>query len=96
MSGGSLGYLFCKDVERLFNPDTINYILDAEKYLLENGAVDVAKDVRRLIEYIYSARNRVEVLHENLSDVFKAVEWHLSGDYGKESVAKAIEKYRNG
>lgn len=94
MSGGSLNYLYRKDADELWN--YLNELEEVEDYLLKNNAYDVAKDVRRLIEYIKSSRIRIEVLRENLSDVFKAIEWHQSGDYGKDSVDKAIEKYRKG
>lgn len=92
MSGGSLDYLFSKEPEELFYA---TYSLEqAEKYLIECGAVDVAKDVRRLIEYVLSARNRIEVMQENLREVFKAIEWEQSGDSGKDRVDRAIAAYR--
>ena len=65
-------------------------------YLNQNGYEDVAKDTRRLVEYIKSAKIRVETLFEMLSPVFKAVEWYCSADWGKDRVDKAIEEYRNG
>ena len=95
MSGGSLGYLYIKDVEDLFNPVMIEFMIEVEEYLLQNNASDVARDVRRLIEYIYTARNRIEVLHGNLSGVFKAVEWYQSCGWSKTSVDKAIDEYRD-
>ena len=56
----------------------------------------MAKDTRGLVEYIKSAKIRVETLFEMLSPVFKAVEWYCSGDWGKDRVGKVIEEYRNG
>ena len=94
MSGGSLCYLFCKEPEDLFDESTIYYLEKAEQYLLRNDAVDVAKDVRRLIEYVISAKNRIEVMQENLKEVFKAIEWYESGDSGKDRVERAIAVYR--
>lgn len=94
MSGGSLCYLYCKEPEDLFDGSTIHYLEEAEDYLLKNDAVDVAKDVRRLIEYVLSAKNRVEVMQENLRDVFKAIEWYQSADSGKDRVDRAIATYR--
>lgn len=93
MSGGSLNYLYCKDPD-----DLHNHIFDltrAELYLLREGYDDVAKDVHRLIEYVITSRNRITVLQENLKEVFKSIEWNLSGDSGKDRVEKAIEAYRN-
>ena len=67
MSGGSLGYLYNKEF-----PEVCNYIDEmetVEKELISQGYTDIAKDVRRLIEYCLTAKNRIGVLFENLSDV---------------------------
>lgn len=93
MSGGSLNYLYCKDPDELYN--CINEMEKAEEFLLKEGYSDVAKDVRRLIEYVIISRNRIEVLQENLKKVFRSIEWYDSGDSGKEAVIKAVEDYRN-
>lgn len=94
MSGGSLNYLYCKDPEELFDESSIDYLEKAEQYLLKNDAVDIAKDVRRLIEYVLSAKNRIEVMQKNLREVFKAIEWCQSGDSGKDRVDRTIAAYR--
>lgn len=93
MSGGSLNYLYSKEVCELFN--NIESLERAESYLLEQDIYDIAKDVRRLIEYIKTARNRIEVLHEELQGIFHAIEWNMSGDYSYSSVLEEIEKYRS-
>ena len=93
MSGGSLGYLYCKEPEDLFN--RLDVLLDAETYLIQHGYEDIASDVRRLIEYIQTARIRIGVLHKNLADVFHAIEWHLSADYGEDTAKRVFEEYRN-
>lgn len=73
----------------------IELLEEMADYLNQNGYEDVAKDTRRLVEYIKSAKIRVETLFEMLSPVFKAVEWYCSADWGKDRVDKAIEEYRN-
>lgn len=88
----SLHCLCYKEPEELYH--CISDLEEAEDFLLKEGYLDVAKDVRRLIEYINSSKNRIEVLQENLKDVFKAVDWCMSGDYGKERVKDAVERYR--
>lgn len=93
MSGGSLNYLYSKEVDELFN--NIESLERAESYLIEKDIYDIAKDVRRLIEYIKTARNRIDVLHEELQDIFHAIEWNMSGDYSYSSVLEEIEKYRS-
>lgn len=95
MSGGSLGYLYCiSSAEELLNRTADMEIAEAE--LIERGYLDIAKDVRRLIEYCKSASVRIEVLMNNLEDVFKAVEWRLSSDYGEDSLIEHLEAYRRG
>ena len=93
MSGGSLGYLYCAEPESLF--DRISDMERVEQELLRIGYSDVARDVRRLIEYCQSAYNRIDVLSEQLKDVFHAVEWRLSSDYGEDNLIKHLEMYRN-
>ena len=73
----------------------IELLEEMADYLNQNGYEDVAKDTRRLVEYIKSAKIRVETLFEMLSPVFKAVEWFDSGDWGEETLNNEILKYRN-
>lgn len=94
MSGGSLNYLFCKETPDLF--EAVDDLKRVELHLLQRGDEDIAKDVRRLIEYIKTAENRIDVLRENLAGVFKAVEWNLSADWGDARLQQALDRYRNG
>lgn len=96
MSGGSLGYLYCKEARDLFDCYNQQYMEEVEQTLLRMGYKDIARDVRRLIEYVYSAENRIDTLHEQLKDVFHAVEWWKSADIGDDSLIKRLEKYRAG
>jgi hypothetical protein len=92
MSGGSHNYLCYTEM-----PDIIDRTADMEemeKDLIELGYTDIAKDVRRLIEYCKSAQIRVGVLFEQLEDVFHDVEWYHSADIGKETLIKRLEAYR--
>ena len=53
MSGGSLSYLYNKQF-----PEVCNYIGEmkkVEKELISQGYTDIARDVRRLIEYCLTA-----------------------------------------
>ena len=94
MSGGSMNYLYCAELDDLFH--RIEDLEDAEKMLIDNGYKDVGKDVRRLIEYINSAEVRIGVLFENLNNVLWALEWWRSADIGEDRVKEEIEKYRRG
>lgn len=94
MSGGSFNYLCYTEI-----PDLINKTADMEdmeEYLIKMGYTDIAKDVRRLIEYCKSAEIRMSVLFENLQGVFRAIEWKVSGDIGEDSLVEKLEKYRAG
>ena len=93
MSGGSHNYLCYSGF-----PDILSRTSDMESMeqsLLSLGYTDIAKDVRRLIEYCLSAENRISVLFEQLEDVFHAIEWYDSGDIGKESLIERLEQYRS-
>lgn len=92
MSGGSLDYLYNKEPGDLFYQ--IEGMEKVEQKLLRDGYTDIARDVRRLIEYVLTAENRISVLSERLRDVFHAVEWYLSGDYGESSLREHLEQYR--
>lgn len=96
MSGGSLGYLFCREPEELLCATQQENMEAAEQILLCKGYKDIARDVRRLIEYTRSAENRIAVLHAQLKGVFRAIEWWESGDTGNESLVKSLEAYREG
>ena len=94
MSGGSYNYLYCKECHELFAYSNIRTLEEMESRFLELGYEDVAKDFRRLIEYIKSANNRVEVLGGQLNEMMHDIEWYDSGDIGADTLAKRVEKYR--
>ena len=92
MSGGSHNYLCYATM-----PDVIGRVADMgemEDFLIEEGYTDIAKDVRRLIEYCRSAENRISVLFEQLEDVFHDIEWYYSADIGKDTLIERLEQYR--
>ena len=94
MSGGSFSYLYNRDTEELFQYTWIHELERMESELIIMGHIDIAKDFRRLIVYILSARNRVDVLATNLNDIMHDIEWYYSADIDKETLDETIEKYR--
>ena len=94
MSGGSLNYLYNTQFNDIF--DRIKDMETVENELISDGYTDIAADVRRLIEYCLSAEIRISVLFDHLSDVFHAVEWYYSSDYGEKDMLEAFDEYRNG
>ena len=94
MSGGSFNYLCITEM-----PDIMNRtedMKDIEAELIKLGYTDIAKDIRRLIEYCLSAENRIDTMFEQLKDVFFAVEWYSSGDIDKDDLIEKLELYRKG
>ena len=57
MSGGSYDYLYCKECHELFAYSNVRTLEEMESRFLELGYEDVAKDFRRLIEYIKYLNN---------------------------------------
>ncbi len=94
MSGGSLNYLYVREPGDLFF--RIEELEKVERELIHCEYPDIAKDVRRLIEYVQTAENRIGILAAQLRDVFKAVEWNCSGDIGDKTLKEELEKYRKG
>lgn len=92
MSGGSFNYLYCKEVTDLMN--SASDLEEMSEILTREGYEDVARDMRRLIEYIKSAQIRIGVLAEQLRDVMKAVEWYEDCDISKDTLNTRIETYR--
>lgn len=94
MSGGCYDYLYCKETEELFSKALD--IEDMAEILEKLNCLDVARDMRRLSEYIRSAYNRVDVLSERLRPIMKAVEWYEDHDIDEKSLKAKVEEYRNG
>lgn len=92
MSGGSLNYLCWKDWPEICGCQ--QDMETVERILIEYGYTDIARDVRRLIEYCLSAEIRISTLGGRLRDVFRAVEWYASCDYGEDDLVHDLEAYR--
>lgn len=60
MSGGSHNYLCYTEFPEIMN--RTSDMVDVEKELIKLGYTDIAKDVRRLIEYCLTAENAISVL----------------------------------
>jgi len=83
MSGGSYDYL-CWNTDDL---ERRRGMVDAmAKRLEELGYRDAARATRNVLYLLDGARQAADAL----SDVWHAVEWRDSGDYGDDSMRKAI------
>lgn len=94
MSGGSHNYLCYAEFPEIMN--RTSDMAEIEKELIKLGYTDIAKDVRRLIEYCLTAENAISVLLENLEDVFHDVEWYCSADIGEKTLIERLDQYRKG
>lgn len=94
MSGGSLNYLYLQEPRDLLDAENLEHLEEVEQYLLAKGYIDIARDVRRLIEYTLSAENRIAVLQDQLKDVFRSVEWRMSGDFADDTLVAHLDAYR--
>ena len=94
MSGRSHNYLCYAGMPDIFCRTAD--MEEMEQELIKLGYTDIAKDVRRLIEYCKSAENRIVVLFEQLESVFHAVEWYDSADIDKKDLIERLEEYRKG
>ena len=94
MSGGHYNYIQYKEPDELFA--LVSELEDMSDDALLLGYDDIAKDLRRLVEYIKSAKTRVEVLSSQLKEVMRGLDYYQSCDIGKESLDDIIEKYRKG
>jgi hypothetical protein len=93
MSGGSYNYLYKKDAEDLFNlaGPTLDEMC---KRLAELGFIDAAHAAETLRLNVRRAGVRINAELEELRDVFKAVEWHDSGDLNLEEMVERVERWR--
>lgn len=89
MSGGSYDYLYLQSDDLSRNRRMIEEMarrLEGLPY-----ASEAATDTRRILTLLADA----QALAERLADVWRAVEWWDSGDYGEDDAQDAIAKYRS-
>lgn len=95
MSGGSFNYLFNKEPQELMEYYNIARLQEMADILSMLGYDDIARDMQRLVEYLKTAYNRIDVLSGQLSDIMHAIEWECSGDYGQDDLINALDRYRD-
>lgn len=94
MSGGYYNYLYCR----------IDSLIDREYDLEEMAndladlgyAYDAALATGKLISKIRQFKKDIIKNSESLSEVWKAMEYWRSGDWGEDSLKEALDKYREG
>ena len=94
MSGGSYNYLCNREAGEILDGQGASDLVEMRDALRERGVLDAAGQTDAVIATIAEARQLVEMRLEALRDVWKAVEWHDSGDWGPERIDGAIAEYR--
>lgn len=91
MSGGSYNYLCHKEVNELMGCDEM--LNKMAERLSELGHHAASRATHMFVLELWKACNRLEVMREDLEGVWTAVEWFDSGDWGRESVDKAVSEW---
>ena len=94
MSGGSYGYLCRKDPDDLLSGSHSKDLERMRDRLLEDGAIDAAAQTDAVLATIHMATKLVRMRAEALHDVWQAIEWIDSGDWGPGELAAALAQYR--
>lgn len=94
MSGGSFNYLCFEDAEDL--PRKLSDMRDMAAALTSLGAHDAAGETEDMIAIVEHCHRRLKTRLYRLQQVWQAVEWRQSGDWGDDAVREALEKYRSG
>jgi hypothetical protein len=96
MSGGSYNYLglICYDDlgELLAKEGDLRDMADRLAGL--GYAEDAARETEELLTMLRQWKTRAEVRVRRLNDVWHAVEWWDSADWGEDRVREALAKYR--
>lgn len=91
MSGGSYDYLcFADESDVLRRLESLQRMADR----LDEVCPEAAAETRALFDGPKSLRAEVEARLKRLTDLWYAVEWRDSGDWGDTQLADAVEKFR--
>ena len=97
MSGGSFNYL-CMAVdhdEPLSIARKLEDIKDMRDALMSEGATDAAEATGEIVSMIERFFDELESKASKLSPLWRAMEWYCSGDWGKDRLEDALEKWRS-
>lgn len=88
MSGGSFDYLYIKETHQVV--EMRDDVERMQKELERLNHWDAARRTADVLQYIQAIRN----VQEDIADVWQAVEWCCSSDWGPDQVETAVEKWR--
>lgn len=93
MSGGSYSYLYCKSFDQLVDDDC--ELEEMANRLAGLGyAEDAARETKDMLLLIRRTKKEFEDKMLRLADVWQAIEWWDSGDWGEDQAKEALAKYR--
>lgn len=94
MSGGSFNYFCFKE-----NGEALQHLEDLralEQYCRETGNHLAANECFRYLLFLESTKHRLEVYHERMAELLRAVEWAASGDGNETGIRYAYEELLKG
>lgn len=94
MSGGSFNYAsLAGDMQEVIEKRySWRELMDAME---DNGADDVAAEIRVMLDQISIAERRVRAHLDRLDEVARALEWWKSCDYSEDQFRAALDTYRS-
>lgn len=88
MSGGSYNYLFCH-VRGLEEQRS-----DLEAMATRLAGLPYAQSAAEATRHVIALLDQAEAAAQALAEVWRAVEWWDSADYGEDQVREVVEEYR--
>lgn len=94
MSGGSFEYMCFKGADELVQFE--EQLERMTNYLAGRGdAEDAARETQEVLLLIRQYKVRIEARAKRLHEIWRTVEWHISGDYSEGQVKEALARYRD-
>lgn len=94
MSGGSYNYLCFKTPDQLWEAIAENDITSMSERLSALGIHDASVETAAVQLLVEQFENNMLRKLSRLAGIWRAVEWHDSGDWGKGHIDEAVAKYR--
>lgn len=102
MSGGSFNYLYCREVDDMVDRDDTDLADMRAELTARPGAALAVEGIDMLRAQLLILRQEreaqrlrereVDAFKGRLNDVFRAVEWWRSADWGEDRVVEALVK----
>lgn len=94
MSGSSFQYLCYQDAHKLGSGQYLQELQRMHKALVAMNATEAAQATLRVLNLLEYQQAEIEKAASQMHDVWHAVEWFHSGDYGEEKCQEILEKWK--